>query len=368
MKHILLLFGLPFVGGAVRSQSNDSTVGSWALSARAEYGFVIAHRPALRPLQVEHSKGFELSFAKVSTGKKEWERAFMNPAKGLTLAVIQTGTPRLGTGIAIYPWIDFPLNQNTKSRLDFRYGLGLGWIENTFNAEDNYKNAAIGSHINGVIHFDLHFETKLSKRSTLEIGAGITHFSNAAIKLPNLGVNIATANLAYTQIFGNNKALAKAEHADAIHSNEWSIYIAAGSKEIYPPQGNSYGAGVISVLRLHRYSNRSSWGIGHDLFYDKSLQVREARLNWEAKGFTDNIRGGIYGTYYMSAGQLGLLFGMGAYYFSRWKEDGFLYHRIGLRYSFEKLFVCMNLKTHFARADFLELGLGYRFIHHQAKK
>jgi hypothetical protein len=343
--------------------SADSTKGSFAWSARMDYGFVIAHRPVLVPLQESHVKGFEISLSRLSAGNMPWEQDFLLPTKGITLAVFDLGNPTmLGTGVAIYPYIDFPFNKKTDSHFLFRYGIGLGWIEKTFDAETNIKNAAIGSHINGVIHFDLHYEKMLSARSQFELGAGITHFSNGAIKLPNLGMNIATVNLAFTHFIGAKKAI---EHPiiqeDGGRKIEWCIYAAGGFKKIYPPEGKTYQAGVVSGQIDFPIKRKNSWGIGTDVFYDNSLQARLINSGAEKKGSTDNIRLGIYGAYEMHTGKTDLTFNMGFYGFSRWKEDGNVYHRIGVRQYFNRVFLCMNLKTHYARADFIEFGCGYKF-------
>jgi hypothetical protein len=40
--------------------------------------------------------------------------------------------------------------------------------------------------------------------------------------------------------------------------------------------------------------------------------------------------------------------------------NGALYHRFGLRYSFARsLYAQLTLKTHFAKADYGEIGIGY---------
>ena len=203
MKPLLLFlfFGL-FLNKSSDAQNADSTIGKYSWSVRGDYGFLIAHRPTLQPLQERHIPGFEISLAKISSGAKEWERDFLNPNRGITLAFFDLGSrDKLGSGIAVYPYIDFPLSTKKDGRLIFRYGIGLGWVEKTFNSETNIKNAAIGSHLNGIIHFDLHFEKRLSALSILEIGAGITHYSNGSYSIPNLGINIATFNLAYIRSF-----------------------------------------------------------------------------------------------------------------------------------------------------------------------
>lgn len=339
----------------------DSTIAHFTLGIRGDYGFVIAHRPALRPLQEEHVKGFEISIARISHGKNSWEHDFLLPEKGVTLAIFNLGNPeRLGYGFAIYPYLDFPLSKKETNKLIFRYGIGLGWVEKVFDSEKNYKNAAIGSHLNGVIHFDLHYETELTKKSRLEIAAAITHYSNGAYELPNLGINIPTFNLAYTRFIGEKRLISHQQYTESLPNSSWNVYIGGGVKKIYPPQGKQYTAGVLSVLRSMPIKTKASWGLGADIFYDNSLSARLKNSEATLKGTSDDLRLGFYGAYEIHAGKTGLLFNMGYYAFTRWKGDGNIYHRLGIRQYFNKVFLCMNLKTHYARADFIEFGIGYK--------
>ena len=346
----------------ISATDSDSTNGKYSWSIRRDHGFLIAHRPALVPLQEKHISGFEISLAKISSGKNEWEREFLNPNRGITFAYFDLGSPdKLGYGFAVYPYIDFPLNKNSDNKFIFRYGIGLGWVEKTFNSSDNFKNAAIGSHFNGIIHFDLRYEKRLSRLSLLEISTGITHYSNGSYSIPNLGINVATLNLAYTRYFGERLAINSARSDLKPKSSNWIAYIGAGLKKIYPPEGKQYNIGVISFSRMTSIGNKSNWGIGIDGFYDNSLSARLKNSNSELKGFSDDVRAGIFGAIEVSVGKTGLLFNMGHYLYSRWKEDGNIYHRICVRQYFENFFLCMNLKTHYARADFVEFGIGKKF-------
>lgn len=97
------------------------------------------------------------------------------------------------------------------------------------------------------------------------------------------------------------------------------------------------------------------------MFYDNSLLERIHRENKISAGSNANYRPGIYGSYEIRLGHIGMLINMGVYPYTKWKGDGNFYHRIGSRYYFDKLFLLMNLKTHYAKADFIEWGLGYTF-------
>jgi len=341
------------------ARHDDFTIGKYSWSVRGDYGFLIAHRPTLKPLQERHIPGFEISLAKTSSGVKEWERDFLNPSRGITLAFFDLGSQeKLGTGIAVYPYIDFPLSDKKNNRWVFRYGIGLGWVEKIFDSDSNIKNAAIGSHMNGIIHFDLHFEQKLTELSILELGAGITHYSNGSYSIPNLGLNIATVNLAYTRYFGEKTAIDRTPVIAKEKFHSWQLYVAGGLKKIYPPEGKQFQIAVASFSRMQSIGNKSNWGINLDNFYDNSLSEKMERNGDELKGFTDNLRVGLSGSYELMAGKTGLLFNMGFYVYSRWKEDGNVYQRICVRQYFNKMFLFMNLKTHYARADFVEFGIG----------
>jgi hypothetical protein len=59
---------------------------------------------------------------------------------------------------------------------------------------------------------------------------------------------------------------------------------------------------------------------------------------------------------------LSFLFQAGVYPYTRYKDDGIIYSRLGLRYLFGKhILANITLKTHFAKADNIEFGLGYTF-------
>lgn len=344
----------------------DSTNGVWKMIVHGDYGFILAHRPALEPLQEAHVKGFQLTMSRCSNGKAYWQEAFLYPDYGITLAVFDLGShAKLGTGITVYPFIDFPLGKNGWNNFHFRYGMGIGYVEKTFDANDNIKNAAIGSHINGVIHFDLHYSKNITGRTSLELGSGITHYSNGSYSLPNLGINIATVNLGIQHTFGAHQEILHPTKPEYNKTTQFHIYTGGFIKRVYPPNGRNYFAATVSGLIFKPLNLKSALGFGADIFYDNSIARRIEDLNGTKAEQIKNFRSGIYGAYQLSIGKLGLMFNMGYYLYNEWKADGNIYHRICVRYYFEKIFLCMNLKTHYARADFIELGAGIRIQRHK---
>lgn len=367
MKVFTIIFCLSFLTASTLTAGNDSTDGSWNIIIRGDYGFTIAHRPALQPLQEAHVKGFEITVSKPTAGSKYWHADFLYPEVGFTIAAFDLGSGILGRGIVAYPFIDFPLGKGCWNVFHFRYGMGLGYIENTFDAVDNIKNVAVGSHFNGVIHLDLHYTQRLAKNTSIEFGPAITHYSNGSVSLPNLGINLATFNLAFQHTFGKNQAIRKPEKVDANKNSRIHIYAGGFPKKIYPPDGESYFAITLSGLWCKPVNRKSTFGLGADVFYDNSIYPRIEAFGEEAPEKINNFRAGVYGSYQLAVGQLGLIFNMGYYLYNAWDNDGNFYHRIGLRYYFEKIFLCVNLKSHYARADFFEFGAGIRLFTNKSK-
>ena len=61
-------------------------------------------------------------------------------------------------------------------------------------------------------------------------------------------------------------------------------------------------------------------------------------------------------------GKFSLKLQQGFYVYTQIKDDGILYNRIGMQYNVgKKYFACINLKSHFAKADYMEWGGGIRF-------
>jgi hypothetical protein len=361
---ILILF-FTHTGLAQKPDHNSSDAitlpGKWGIETRATYGFLIAHRVALMPLQEQHLYSAELSLFKTTSGAQEWERKFLFPEKGIHLAWIQPGSPeKLGSAFAIYPYLDFPLQKKSDCQFWLRYGMGLGYIQHIFDPEINYTNSAIGTHVNGVIHIGISFRKNLAEHASLALGAGMTHFSNGSLKMPNLGINLPAATISINHYFGKSEKCNSSPYRDTTRMGSVGVFVAGGIKEIYPALGPRYHALTLSSTYNFPTMHKSDLGIGADVFYDNSLCIKNGRETGDYSK-TSNYRIGIHGAYQLRVASIGLLFNMGFYPYTAYKNDGLFYHRIGLRYYFSNLFACINLKTHYARADYIEWGLGWNF-------
>jgi signal transduction histidine kinase len=73
---------------------------------------------------------------------------------------------------------------------------------------------------------------------------------------------------------------------------------------------------------------------------------------------------GAYTSYILPLDRLRFIVGMGVYLKDRYDMDNEIYHRVGMRYECENgLLFNLVLKTHWAKADYVEYGVGYTFKH-----
>ncbi len=361
------MFSLFTFSGNLSAQ--DSTLGKWMVDARVNYGFLIAHRPSVVHLQREHVYGYEAGFFRTTTGNKDWEEAFNKPLTGIGFQYFYLGDrEELGNAYALFPQILFPLNHNPHLRLSTRLGCGVAYVDKTFDRLDNHKNLAIGTHINCVISFGLYARAFVRHRTQIVSGIEFTHISNGGFKVPNLGLNMPTLNVGISHFFGTKEAIAPARKIKGIKSTSINLLVAGGLKEVIPPEGNKHGAFTITGTASKSISYKSNVGAGLDVFYDHSIGYRLKEGGTAAPNFTYSMRYGVHISYELKVQKISMLFENGFYFYQHFFTDGNIYTRVCLRYHFtDRLFACLNLKSHFGKADYFEYGIGMRLNKSAAK-
>lgn len=362
-RKLLLIFPVLFSCFFKGYAQSDSTNGAFDITIEGHYGFIMAHRPSIISLQDRHLGGVVVAISKPSNGKKQWQHQYHLPHVGIKYGFFGLGNKeKLGYGHTIYPYVDIPLGSGRKHFLNLQLGWGIGYITKPFDRFENYKNMAIGSHLNAVIAINFNKDIKITSRDKLKTGIGITHFSNGSLVIPNLGINITTLQLHYIHSFGKKKEIAPYKHQPFHRSYRKAVFIAAGMRQIPPSGGKNYFIASMSGNMFKQYSERAAAGIGLDYFYDDSNNEKLRRLDVKPQPFLSASRIGLAGGYEVIMSDFSITLQLGAYIKSQLKSDGSFYSRIGIRYLFNKhMFATVNLKTHWGKADFGEWGVGYKF-------
>ncbi|HEY6161134.1 MAG TPA: acyloxyacyl hydrolase [Bacteroidia bacterium] len=359
---ILLCFLLLYLVRPVASQTVNT---DYFLSGNLHYGFIIPHHGSLMYLINGHTPGMGFTYTRPTHGEKKWQRDYHYPEIGLTFFYISFGNPQmLGSGISVYPFINFHVTHNR--RLDLRFKAILapapGFVTKKFDRLENHKNTVLGTHVNGYAGYRLIAIIPVGKNLRLETGIGISHFSNGGTRLPNLGINIPTAELGLAYHFNNkNVQLIPDTSGKSGKQNSFSFHASTGFTSINPPGQKEYPAYNLSAQFERQVSNKSKWLAGTDLVFNSS-HLAEYRSDTIVHLHSDlqNLQWGIKGGYELVMGQLSFPMEMGIYLYSINTDDRLFFHRLGIRYHFnEHWSAAVCLKLHWANASYFEWGVGY---------
>ncbi len=357
-------------------QANSQAPGNWTIDGRLYTGKIIKHNPDILFDPPSLSQGYELALHWQGYGRKEWQEWQAFPKLGLAISHFNLGErDTVGYASAIRYLISRKLYQSKKWQIDFEFGGGFAWLDRPFNRLSNQRNTAIGSSLN--MHANLFFKAnyQLSKHWTAVGGLALSHYSNGAAQLPNLGINVAsiTLGVAYTP-----KPL---EPESFLHHNipksisrDWGIRFeyAIGYREVQTIGGPRYPVHTFSLAG--RYSlnkvNRVFAGLAYEYnraAYDFGNAVFE--FNSEREAFWGASRISIFAEDEFLFGSFSVALQAGYYLgdFSYLVPNDF-YLKLNHRYYFRllrhpelRVFAGVILKSHWSVAEHFAFSMGLDF-------
>jgi|GEM_PF-2974431 len=334
------------------SDSIAENLSEWSVGGYS--GYLLAHHPDLQFLSDGHSIGGGVSWAHRTNGSKDWHHFFNFPAWGVELDGYGLGSDYLGGAGAVRIFWDIPLNASKS--IHWKMGIGPGYISKPFDPDENLQNSAIGSHINTAFALECYFRVKLSQKVELKPGLALHHYSNGALQMPNSGLNylmlhtvVAFAPKGFIDPTRLSPPFPKGEQ-------HWRLGISAGMKQGDEIQSPYYG--VVNGFGIWdiRVSPKSLLGAEVGLNYNATLSTR-------VEGQDDpsfNYRAYVAGLYQLCFGDLGIRFSAGAYIAPKFTEDGAVFLRYHILYNFNRIQIFAGLKSHYAKADNIEIGTAIR--------
>lgn len=347
---------------AVTAQEKSSRISPDRIGAQSEFGFIIPHRPHMKSLIKGHSPSFRLRAEWLSSGEKEWHKQYLRPSIGVEWQWIDLGNPEeLGYANALYSYMRLPLNRGIRLSQECRMGIGLVHLSKKYEIPENGKNLAAGSQFNASIFLQYLLGIPLSNRLNLTTGIGITHFSNAAYQIPNLGMNIAALSLGLEWL-SMRPEQSPEKFKGSKQENELVSFLSFGVNEDFPPGGPKYLALNAAGEYSRGISPRSSLLLRGDLFFNEAIRAAMNRRENTRVAREKAIQMGLAGGYGLNFGDFMLRIMMGAYIIDEYRTHGSIYHRIGMQQQIsEHLVAALGLKTHFAKAHHFELGIGWKW-------
>lgn len=358
----LFLFLFPLV-----SFAQQASVEPYYFSIKPKVGFLAAHRGVMGHLPKEHAIGGEISIYKRFSDCKKWQSVYRQPYAGFTIYGSTVGNNAiLGQAIGAYGFIEFPFINGKRHVLTGKLGSGVGYITKVFNQETNPKNVAMSTHINALICIGLQGRIKIGQKDELLYSFDLTHLSNGSYRVPNLGLNMPYIGVGYAHNFMCRE---KQPDTTFIHQTDvktpwmrnwkWSVIGILSSKEVFPTGGKQYPVYALAISKRKVFRPKTGMEVTVDLI---SKQALFGYKSYVEKSQWKIFQVGVYVGYVLPLDRFHFVLGMGAYVKDRYNADDRFYHRLGMRYQFDNGLVAnLTLKAHWARADYVEWGIGYTF-------
>jgi hypothetical protein len=356
----ILVFNFTFVF----AQDSIKTGFPSSIEVQAGYGFIGKHTDILGYYITGHVPNININVGKKLKGNKQWHKLYNYPEIGFGYYFAMLNNKYLGNVHAVYSYINIPLTSKEKKlspNLDF--SIGLSYFPKPFDIIDNYQNRIIGTHFNVYFKLGLGLEYKISDKLTVNSIFGVNHYSNAKVKTPNLGINVLNFNLGLRYNFKNHKIINKEFEVENYKKNEIIVVYSAGMKATPKPLNRRYYASAFVIDYYRHTSQKSKLGGGLDLFYDGSQEYYYQDDSITNRNWYDKNLLGTHLSYGLIVNKVTFTFQVGYYLYDRLNINGNIYSRLGFRtYLTDKLLLNLTLKTHFAKADLLEIGIGYRIF------
>lgn len=336
------------------------------ISVTPKGGFLIAHRPYMSHLVRENSVGFEFASWYQETGTDEHTQRLNNPLRGFSFEYRNFGYKDvLGSAVSVTSYMVFPLFHTKKDvYTDLTVGSGIGYLTRCYNVIENPLNNAIGSKLNARVNVKFSV-TKYFENTHLGAGIEFAHFSNGTIKTPNLGLNLPSVFIQFgynlsDRVAGPTKSETTKTKLDS--PSNLTAELICTAREVGPIPNSPKLYPVVAARIGYTYSKCGLWGaeIAFDIIHNEANFHKYQDTTFVR---SDILQLGIYGGAYIQFYRSQLAFGLGWYARDNINAEGRMYNRVGYRYYFKKnWFALFNVKANYARADYFEFGIGYKFL------
>ncbi|MFO8002172.1 MAG: acyloxyacyl hydrolase [Marinilabilia sp.] len=361
----LILPGLAQYGMA---QSVVSEVGQPAnqrhLSVFYHHGIVVPHHANMVYFIDDFSRGAEINYGIWRFDTEGWQQYYNYPEVGVGLFYNSYGNPEIyGQGMALYPYLHFPLVRKPRFVLKNKIALGLGYTNKPFHYEDNPRNHIFGARLNAFVGFGLYAGYRLFDHWSVYLSGALNHMSNGAVRKPNNGINTVTLAAGTRYHFRSDKMPdVEGRKAPKRNNRDVQVFLNYGRSQANDFNFNIYPSGSFSVNHLWYRSVKSAWSAGADLIYFGAAPY--AYDHPDIVNYVPHVERtfiGVNGGRHWIMGDTSFFVQLGAYLYSYLDPPQPVYPRLGIRHRItDRLIGNFSVKASFFRSEFIEFGLGYR--------
>lgn len=335
-----------------------------ALGVEFFKGFILEHKPQISHLITDHPTGFRLVYNRKTHGDCPWESYYNFPDRGFTFVYMDYHDDRLGKTLALIPHLALYLRRKreAKSQVLFKAGFGVGYTTEKFDPVTNNQNNVISTDITGAVLLQLGYDYKVLPRFHINSSLAMTHFSNGALKKPNSGVNIMTANIGIYYTVDDQKRTYTYREKPVLSSKPtgYSLMLMGGAHEAVKIGAGAKPFFVLTALADKRMTHNSRFGLGLEWFHSRSLK-EEVAFDVDVDPGTDFNRIGLVLSHELMINEFSMITQAGYYLYDPYKVFMPVYLRLTLRRYFgDRFFSSVGVKAHAAKAEAMEFGIGYR--------
>lgn len=366
MKKIVLLF---FFFLTLTLNAQDIQQKYITLQTDYFYGTILEHNPDIGHLITHHPEGFVLQYNFKTFGFKEWERRHNYPDIGFTFSFQDLKNTNLGELYGLYSHISWYF---LKRHVRLSVSQGVAYATNPYHPDDNYLNNAYGSTLLSATVLKLNYHREnVWNGIGLQAGISLFHYSNGNFTAPNTSTNTFAVNIGLNYSLNQETMpdfvpFEREKYSEPIKMN---VLLRFGLNESDVIGLGKFPFVVISGFADKRLSKSSTVYAGTELFLSYFLkELIEYRAiaypEDDITGDEDFKRIGIFAGYQLRINKLAPFVNAGYYVYYPYDFEGRMYNRLGIKRYFgesEQLFAMASVKSHAAKAEAVEFGVGVRF-------
>lgn len=339
---------------------------AYSVDVAYTYGNIARHSTAIAHLITGHPEGFLATVSRKTFGNQEWEQRFNYPDVGLTLNYQNFKNEALGENTGLYGHYTFYF---FKRNLMMRIGEGIVYVNNPYDKVTNNRNTAFGSTLMPSTYLMLNYKKEnIIGRFGVEAGLTMVHYSNGNIKAPNTSINVMAVNIGVnydlsTETPEYQHTLTNEKFTEPLKIN---IAFRSGINESDNINSGQFPFYVASVYADKRLGHLSAIQLGADAFFSTFLKeyVKYRSIAYpedNLQGDEDYKRFGVFVGHELFINRMSFISQFGYYVYNPIHFESDFYQRLGLKYYVSpKLYGTVSLKTHMAKAEAIEFGIGVR--------
>lgn len=351
------------------SFSQENKTSSSSFDVNYFKGNIALHNDDILHLIKGHPEGAIISWNKKTFGHSDWEQRFNYPDYGISFSYQDLKNSELGLNYAFYGHYNFYfLNRNIMLRI----GQGLAFTSNPYDKVENHKNIAFGSKFMSSTYVMLNYKKeRIIDGFGLQAGLSLIHYSNANVKAPNTSINSITLNVGVTYSLDDEvpeylNTITKEKFTEPI---KYNFVFRSGINESDIIDSGRFPFYIFSAYADKRINRKSALQVGTEIFFSnflkelilfQSVAFPENNENHVSRD-TDYKRVGIFAGHELFVNNFSVVTQVGYYVYYPFDFVDRTYLRIGLkRYFNDRWFAALTLKSHGAKAEAVEFGVGIR--------